>query len=365
MKAIFAAVCIGSVLLAASAGAQRGPGPGAGPPLPPPPVTADMADAALARDLDAWMADLVAKDRFSGVVLVARDGKAIWSEAYGLADRNAKTAAKVDTTFNYGSIGKALTHTAIVQLIEAGKVSADDTVGKWLPDYPQAQTRAATITQLITHRGGVADFFGPAFRDAPKASFTSNAAYYSFVSKQPPLFAPGEREEYCNGCYAVLGEIIAKASGVSYERYMQDNILARAGMSHTSFTRPVGAAIPYGRPRPDIPLEDVSDFHGVAASAAGGGYTTVGDLLAFDAALRSNKLTSAAGTATILRASSPETGRSTARIGFAGGAPGINALLTGNGAWTVIVLANLDPPAGEAPGAAIMRALAGAPPPRP
>lgn len=364
MKATLTAVCIGLSLLAASADAQRGPGPGAGPPLPPPAVSPDMPDAKLAQDLDAWTADLAAKDRFSGVVLVARDGKEIWTKAYGLADRSAKTAAAIDTAFNYGSIGKALTHTAVVQLIGAGKLSADDTVGKWLPDYPQATTRAATITQLITHRGGVADFFGPAFRDAPKASFTSNAAYYAFVSKQPPRFAPGEREEYCNGCYAVLGEIIAKASGMSYERYMQDNVLARAGMSHTSFTKPVGAAKPYGRPRPDIPLEDVSDFHGAAASAAGGGYTTVRDLLAFDEALRGNKLTSPAGTAMVLRGAAPATGRSTARIGFAGGAPGINALLTGNGAWTVIVLANLDPPAGEAPGAAIMRALAGDPPPR-
>lgn len=366
MKMRLAALALAALLQAGPAVAQPGPGPGpsprqgpsAGPQLPPPPITPDMTEAALAANLDSWMSGLAEHGLFSGAVLVRHDGRNFWSKAYGLADRSARLTATVDTPFNFGSIGKILTHTAIIQLAEAGKLSLDDTVGKWLPAYPQEVSRKATITQLLGHRGGIADFFGPAFAQTLKSQFTANRAYYELISRQPPLFAPGEREQYCNGCYAVLGEIIAAASGVSYETYMRDNILAPAGMTQTAFAPPASAARPYGRPRPGMDLQDVSDFHGQAASAAGGAYATLHDLAAFNDALRDNKLTSAAGTAMVLRADAPANGRATQRHSIGGGAPGVNALLAGNGSWTVITLANLDPPAAEAPGAAIFRALA-------
>jgi CubicO group peptidase (beta-lactamase class C family) len=344
--------------------AQQGPPPGgppmAAPDLPPPPITPAMNDTQLASALDPWIAGLVAKDAFSGVILVAHNGREMFAHAYGFADRARKTAPGVDTPFNIASVGKMITQTAIMQLVDAGKLSLDDTVGKWLPDYPQAATRGATITQLLNHKGGLADFFGPKFDQIPKSQFTDNSAYYRFVSSQPPLFAPGEREEYCNGCYAVLGEIIAKVSGKSYERYVQDNIFAGARMSRTVFGRPASAAHAYGKPRPDAELQVVDNFHGVG-SAAGGSFSTVRDLNAFNEALRTNKLTSAKATALILHSKADEQGRSTARIGIAGGAPGANALLTSNGEWTVVVLANLDPPAASA-GQAIFRTLAGPPP---
>lgn len=367
MKMRLAALALTALLQAGCAVAQPGPGPGpglrqgpnAGPQLPPPPITPDMSEAALAASLDGWMSGLAEQQLFSGAVLVRHDGRDVWSKAYGLANRSASLAATVDTPFNFGSIGKILTHTAIIQLAEAGKLSLDDTVGKWLPAYPQAVSRTATIEQLIGHRGGIADFFGPAFARTPKSQFTANRAYYDLISHQPPLFAPGEREQYCNGCYAVLGEIIAAATGVRYETYVRDNILLPAGMTHTVFAPPASAARPYGRPRPDMDLQDVSNVHGAAASAAGGSFATLRDLAAFNDALRDNKLTRAPGTAAILRADAPANGRATKRHGIGGGAPGVNAILTSNGSWTVITLANLDPPAAEAPGSAIFRALAG------
>jgi hypothetical protein len=118
-----------------------------------------------------------------------------------------------------------------------------------------------------------------------------------------------------------------------------------------------------GRPMgPGTPLQDVSRLHGVAGSAAGNAYSMLlRDLLAFDNALREHRLFTPELTAQVLRGQ-PETGRATARIGFAGGAPGVNALAFGNGAWTVIVLTNSPPPAGEAIGSAVFPLLAG---PRP
>ena len=318
-----------------------------------------MSEVALAAGIDGWMSGLAEQQLFSGAVLVRHDGRDVWSKAYGLANRSASLAATVDTPFNFGSIGKILTHTASIQLAEAGKLSLDDTVGKWLPADPQAVSRKATIAQLLSHRGGIADFFGPAFAQKPKSQFAANRACYDLISYQPPLAAPGEREQDCNGCYAVLEEIIAAATGVSYETYVRDNILLPAGMTHTVFAPPASAARPFGRPRPDMDLQEVSNFHGAAASAAGGAFATLRDLAAFNDALRDNKLTSAAGTAAVLRADAPANGRAAKRHGIGGGAPGGNALLTRIASWTVITLANLDPLAAEAPGSAIFRALAG------
>jgi D-alanyl-D-alanine carboxypeptidase len=361
-------------------------GPDEGPPLAPPPITASMTKDELSRALDGYLAPLAAKDEFAGVVLIAKDGQPVYQGAYGLADRERKTPIVATTRFNYASIGKAFTRTAIAQLIGQNKLALTDTVGKLLPDYPNEQTRAATVEQLLTMRGGIADFFGPAFDAAPKTQFASNADYFRLVSNQPPLFAPGAREQYCNGCYIVLGAIIERVSGMPYEQYIAEHVFKRAGMSGAGFiaadprgaargyTRRgrAGAGSPGGPGGPDgpggaggpggadarPPLRDNADMHGVAGSAAGGSYGQASDLLAFDNALREQRLLDAKMTGWYFNMPPPPPGRVTGlNGGIAGGAPGINSLLESAGPWTVIVISNLDPPSATRLGAAIAKAL--------
>ena len=138
---------------------------------------------------------MVASDAFSGVVLVARAGAPVYEKALGLADRDRKTPNTVETRFSIGSINKIFTKTAIAQLVAQGRLKLSDTLGALLPDYPQAATKAATVDQLLSHQGGVADFFGPAFDQAPKDRFRSNADYYQLVATQAPLFAPGAQRQ--------------------------------------------------------------------------------------------------------------------------------------------------------------------------
>ncbi len=97
--------------------AQPGPGPGGGPPLRLPPITSAMTDAEIATGLGAWLDDIALRDGFSGVVLVAREGREVFSAAHGLAKRDSRAAVTPATTFNFGSIGKAITHVAIMQLV--------------------------------------------------------------------------------------------------------------------------------------------------------------------------------------------------------------------------------------------------------
>jgi len=309
-----------------------------------PPINSSMTSVEIDRGLDGYFARLAADDTFSGVALVARNGVPVFFRAYGLADREKKIANTIRTRFNLGSINKAFTQVAIHQLVAAGKLTYSDTLGKFFPDYPQETTRSATIEQLLGHRAGLSDFFGAEFDRAPKAQFASNADYFRFVGSRPPAFAPGAREQYCNGCYIALGAIVERASGMPYEKYVADQVFARAEMTST------------GYPRSDRPEADIAQgytrrggsgalvnnlaMHGVTGSAAGGGYSTALDLLTYVKGVRAGKFPGTSG-----------------EMGIGGGAPGINAIVETRGEWTVIVLANLDPPAAGQVGIAIADAL--------
>lgn len=332
-------------------------GPREGAP-PPPDVSASMSGGELTQALDRYLANLVASDAFSGVVLVAKAGTPIYQKAFGLADRERKAPNTLDTRFNIGSINKIFTRTAIAQLVAQGKLKLSDTLGALLPDYPTALSKPATVDQLLSHQGGIADFFGEAFNQTPKDRFRSNADYYRFVSHLPPTFSPGARREYCNGCYIVLGAIVEKVAGMPYEDYIATHIYTPAGMMGAGPTGS-GAATGYTRrsQNGDVPLHSNVGMHGVSGSAAGGGYATAVDLLKFDEALRTGRLADATQTAWLLGAETVTAGRSDGGLGIAGGAPGLNGDLESSRDWTVVALANLDPPAAQQLGTAIHRQL--------
>ena len=331
------------------------------PAVPSPPINGGMSRDELTRALDGYLSKMAESDTLSGVVLVAKDGQPVFEKAYGFADRSNKVPNTAATRFSLGSINKSFTQVAIAQLVAAGKLSYTDTLGTLIPDYPQEQTRAATIDQLLTHRGGIADFFGEDFAREPKDRFRSNADYFRFVSSKPPLFAPGARNQYCNGCYITLGAIIERVSGIPYERYIAQHVFKPAGMS-AGF--PQADAIEphiaqgYTRRGGNGELRNSVYLRGAAGSAAGSAYATAADLLAYDNALRERKLLDAAGTAVILRSPEGGSGRVKGGYGIAGGAPGSNAILESDGTWTIVVLTNFDPPVGESLGPAIMRVLA-------
>jgi D-alanyl-D-alanine carboxypeptidase len=320
---------------------------------PPPPVTRDMDDEALGKALDGYLAGLTAQDQFSGVVLVSRGGRTPFVRGYGKADRETDVDNTPATRFNIGSINKSFTTVAVTRLIGEGKLKPTDTIGTWLPDHPNADARVATIQQLLDHQGGIADFFGPAYASTPKDTLRSNRDYYNLVAPQPLTFAPGTGRRYCNGCYIVLGEIIARASGRTYEEYIQEHVFGPASMTGAGFfgpepRRPDVARGYTRRGGPGPGLRSNADMVGSRGSAAGGAYATAGDLLAYVQALRANRLLTAEQTARV----------APGRFGVAGGAPGLNAVVQMDAETVVVVLANLDPPHAEQLGKAIATQLA-------
>jgi D-alanyl-D-alanine carboxypeptidase len=322
---------------------DRGPAAPIGD-LPLPELSASLTSDEIDRRLDGYFSTLTKQDVFSGVALVARNGVPVFMKAYGMSDREKKVPNTIRTRFNVGSINKQFTQTAIRQLVREGKLSTSDTLGKFFPDYPQATSRNATVQQLLTHRGGLSDFFGSQFNSAPKNQFASNADYFKFVGSLPANFAPGERNQYCNGCYIALGAIIEKVSGMPYEKYMAENVYGRAEMTSTGFPRTdrheADMAIGYTRREGDGTLRPNTAMHGVTGSAAGGNYSTVLDLLTYVKAVKAGRFPG-----------------NDPGFAIAGGAAGTNAVLEAGGEWTVIVLSNFDPPVAERVGVAIAQAL--------
>jgi CubicO group peptidase (beta-lactamase class C family) len=202
------------------------------------------------------------------------------------------------------------TAVAVAQLAEAGNVAYSDPISRYLPDYPAAVARQVTIDHLLTHRSGIPDFFADLTRFQEVLASTNPQRDYLPLFRDEPLhFTPGARFAYSNSNYLLLGAIIEQVSGLSYEEYLQRHIFDPAGMAATSLSAAgiderllaqnyteLDAALQLV----DGPRQLATAFQGAIGSAAGGGYTTVGDLLRFDGALRAHKLLSAAATETLL-----------------------------------------------------------------
>lgn len=343
------------------------------PDLPPPPKV-NESEALTA--IEKAVAEAVAADEFSGTVLVARDGKPLLLKAWGLASVEHDTPNRTDTKYNLGSINKIFTRLAIGQLVQDGKLSFGDTLGKILPAYPNAEARQkVTIRHLLEMRSGIGDFFGERFDATPKNRFRANGDFLPMFAADPLAFEPGSQRRYSNGGYAVLGAIIEKVSGQSYYDFVRERIFAPADMTDTdSFEADVpvpnlaeGYTRLWGPDEKSMPGPRRKNIYSRPArgSAAGGGYSTAEDLLRFTNAVLADKLLSPPYTDWYLSGREPGTGtpppRSRGDLGWAGGAPGIAAVLRADLAtgYTVIVLGNYDPDAVEALSKTIRRILSG------
>ncbi|MFN0087438.1 MAG: serine hydrolase [Blastocatellia bacterium] len=304
---------------------------------------APVSEADLVREVGSLVEKQVAEDNFSGVVLIARNGRPVFERAVGMADKERKTANRPDTRFNLGSINKIFTRIAILQLVETGGLSLDDTLGKHLPDYPNKQAaEKVTVRHLVNMQSGIGDIFGPRFTATPKEKLRAIDDYLPLFAADPLKFEPGTSRAYSNGGYIVLGAIIEKVTGKGYYDYVRERIFKPAAMNDTesflSDAKTPNLAEGYTRGEKG---ERISNRHTRPArgSSAGGGYSTAPDLLKFSLALQNGKLLNEANTKSIL-------GRG---LGIAGGAPGINAILEiePSRGGVIVVLSNYDPPSAE------------------
>lgn len=334
-------------------------------------TSGNLGDDEITKELSAILEKAASNDAFSGAVLVAKNGQEIFRKAYGLANKNANSPNNVETKFNIGSMNKMFTAVAVAQLAERGKLSFADTISKHLPDYSnKAIAGKVTIHQLLTHTSGMGNYQNEKYF-AQLDKMKTVADLLPLFVNEPLDFEPAARWQYSNSGYVVLGAIIETVSGQNYFDYVKEHIFKPAGMSNTdSYEKDANApnlAIGYtrmnsnGQSEPTTPRRENTSSRPAKGSPAGGGYSTVGDLLKFVVALQSHKLLNKDFTE-IVTTGKIEVGGAVGKyaygfgdkifngkhiVGHNGGSPGIAANLDifPDLGYTSIILSNYDPPA--------------------
>ncbi len=298
---------------------------------------------------------LATSDQFSGTVLIARNGRILLRKASGLSNRKTNSPNTLDTEFCLGSMNKMFTAVAVLQLVQAGKISLDATLSNYWRDYPnQELAKKVTVRELLNNTAGTGDIFTSEFNNH-RLDIRTLDDYVRLYGRRPLEFEPGSRSRYSNYGFLLLGVLIEKISGQSYYDYVRDHIFAPARMTHTDsqpeIERVPSHAVGYmPNPKGWTPNTDTLPWRG---TPAGGGYSTVGDLFRFSEALLGGRLL---GPELLQQATTEQFPGSHYGYGFvvedgffghSGAAPGINGELriyrkTGH---VVIALSNLEPPA--------------------
>jgi CubicO group peptidase (beta-lactamase class C family) len=230
---------------------------------------------------------------FDGAVLVAENGKIIYKDAFGLANREWNIPNTVDTKFMIGSISKPITATLVLMLVQKGLVNLDKTIEEYLPEFKEKPAAKITIRQLLSHTSGMPnyDIIKDFFPRISRQNFTREE-YVKVYRDSALAFVPGTRYMYSSWGYFTLGYIIEKVTGKSYEQVMKDEIFAKLHMRnsgsylHTKIISKRASGYDYG-------LGDYvsGDFRDQSNTMGTGDiYTTVEDLFKFHIALTNNTL---------------------------------------------------------------------------
>ena len=197
-------------------------------------VRAAGPDEALAAKIDAVMSGVYKSGQPGAAILVQKDGRTIIRKGYGLADLELGVPVTPDMVFRLGSITKQFTAISILLLAQDGKLALQDEIHKFLPDYP-TQGKRITVEHLLTHTSGIQSYTDlPEWLPLWRKDFTVKELVDLFKDK-PMLFEPGTSWSYNNSGYVLLGAIIEKVSGRTYEQFVSERIFKPLGMASSCY----------------------------------------------------------------------------------------------------------------------------------
>jgi D-alanyl-D-alanine carboxypeptidase len=264
------------------------------------------------RSIDRAMNAAIASGREVGITLaVERGNTLIYERAYGMRDKARRLPATVDTRYEIGSVTKEMTAAAVMQLVEAGRVSLDAPLSRYVPDAPHAAE--VTIRQLLSMTSGMPEYLNGANLLNEVQHPASPAQLLARVSAKELRFKPGSQWQHSNTNYLLLGELIERVSGEAYQRYIGDRVLSKAP----------GAAFVTLNNEIDLPEMATGYFNGAAAphldnswvGPAGNLVGTVHDMIAWDRALSGGNVVSQASYSAMTSTQTPP--GASARYGFA------------------------------------------------
>ena len=200
-------------------------------PAAPPAVAAPIAA------IDALLRGSFPAERPGAAVIVVKDGRTLFRKAYGMANLELGVPLQPDMVFRLGSITKQFTATAILMLAEEGKLSLQDPIEKHLPGYP-TQGHVITIEHLLTHTSGIQSYTDlPGWMTSRIQGPMTVTELIDGFKKEPMQFAPGEKWAYNNSGFILLGAIVEKASGKTYEAFVRERIFLPLGMTSSYYDR--------------------------------------------------------------------------------------------------------------------------------
>jgi CubicO group peptidase (beta-lactamase class C family) len=242
--------------------------------------------------VDEYIKPFIDAGGFSGAVLIAKGGKIVLSNGYGMANYELDIPNTPQTKFHIASISKTFTATAIMMLEEREKLSTHDSILKFIPDYPSGDK--ITIHHLLTHTSGI-----PNVNDFPDYEEKSRFPHtleeiISWFKDKPLEFKPGEKYSYSNSNYNLLAFIIEKVSGKSYGEFMKENIFEPLGMTNTGHDGMAGALLKNlasgYEPAGGSGIENAPYLDWSIKTGNGSLYSTVEDLYKWDRALYTDKI---------------------------------------------------------------------------
>lgn len=239
----------------------------------------------LAAAADAAVASAMKKTHVPGVVVaVSSHGVVQFAKAYGVKDLGKQTPMTIDAQFEVGSITKQFTAAAVLTLVEAGKLSLDAPLSRYVPEYNVGAT--VTIRQLLWQTSGIPNYTAtPEFVKEATTREPSLDAILHLIDGHPLHFGPGTQWEYSNTNYYLLAFVIAAVSGSSYEEYLRTHVFKPAAMTHSSFISSEKSLIGMPTGYLGSPLRPSQKAAGGWAAGCGDVVSTAGDLLAWDDAL--------------------------------------------------------------------------------
>lgn len=228
---------------------------------------------------------------FNGSVLVYEKGQVLLSKGYGIANANYQIPCSPQTKFKLASVSKHFTACAILQLAEKGKINLKEPISKIIPDYPNGNK--ITVHHLLNHTSGIPNFTSfPEYDSLWRTQYHSLPQLIDHFKNRPLDFEPGAQWSYSNSAYILLSYIIEKASGLSFNEYMQKNIFDALGMKNSGVfdnTKPY-SNLANGYYEENEKLYNVNFIDMTVPSGAGALFSTTEDLLIWYKALIGNKI---------------------------------------------------------------------------
>lgn len=257
--------------------------------------------------IDALAQDAISSGRTAGLAIgIMVDGQVLFQRGYGLSNLETQTPVTPETVFSIGSLTKQFTAAAVMRLVEQGRLSLDDRLDRFVPDFPRG--RDVTIRHLLGHLSGVHNYTeSDIYRRGYRLDVTNDEMVRA-IAGQTPLYVsePGARFEYNNSGYFLLGVIIERVSGQSLADFLRTALFEPAGLRHTALDR--NEEVVLHRASPYFAREGGSgsgfrnvDYNAMSVpGAAGAMRSTIGDLLRWHDALLRSRIVSETSLRTML-----------------------------------------------------------------